>query len=91
MASGSTSGQTEGTEELEGINILITGGNGPIGQAIIDLGFQAGASKFFCDSGEEISWQFTQIEYVPLTLDAKEWLPLHTRAPSLNQKNGNTT
>jgi NADPH:quinone reductase-like Zn-dependent oxidoreductase len=33
-------------ETIEGTNILVTGGNGPVGQAIIKLAMRAGASNF---------------------------------------------
>jgi len=63
-------------ETLEGINILVTGGNGPIGQAIIELGFRAGASKIFVTAEKKYHGNLHEQGVCPLPLDAKEWLPL---------------
>jgi len=63
-------------ETLEGSNILVTGGNGPIGQAVIELGFRAGASKIFVTAEEKFHAALHEQGVCPLPLDAAEWLPL---------------
>lgn len=63
-------------ETLEGSNILVTGGNGPIGQAIIELGFRAGANKIFVTAEEKFHAALHEQGVCPLPLDATEWLPL---------------
>lgn len=63
-------------ETLEGINILVTGGNGPIGQAIIELGFRAGASKIFVTAEKKFHGALHEQGVCPLPLDADAWLPL---------------
>jgi len=63
-------------ETLEGINILVTGGNGPIGQAVIELGFRAGASKIFVTAEKKYHGILHEQGVCPLPLDADAWLPL---------------
>jgi len=63
-------------ETLEGINILVTGGNGPTGQAIIELGFRAGASKIFVTADKQYHSSLYDQGVCPLPLDARKWLPL---------------
>jgi len=63
-------------ETLEGKNILVTGGNGPIGQAIIELGFRAGVGKIFVTAEESFHGTLHEQGVCPLPLDAAKWLPL---------------
>ena len=63
-------------ETLEGINILVTGGNGPIGQAVIELGVRAGASKIFVTANKKFHAGLHAQGVCPLPFDAAEWLPL---------------
>eukprot|EP00554_Chaetoceros_debilis_P003025 CAMPEP_0194084916 /NCGR_PEP_ID=MMETSP0149-20130528/15347_1 /TAXON_ID=122233 /ORGANISM="Chaetoceros debilis, Strain MM31A-1" /LENGTH=351 /DNA_ID=CAMNT_0038767679 /DNA_START=280 /DNA_END=1335 /DNA_ORIENTATION=+ len=63
-------------ETLEGSNILVTGGNSPIGQAIIELAHRAGASKIFATAPKKVHEQLHDKGVCPLPLDAKMWLPL---------------
>ena len=63
-------------ETLEGSNILITAGNSPIGQAIIELAHRAGASKIFATAPKKYHEELNAIGVCPLPMDAKMWLPL---------------
>jgi len=63
-------------ETLEGMNLLVTGGNGPIGQAIIELAFRAGASKIFVTAEEKFHATLCEQSVCPLPFDADAWLPL---------------
>jgi len=63
-------------ETLEGINILVTGGNGPIEQAVIELGFRAGVGRIFVTAEEKFHGTLHEQGVCPLPFDAAEWLPL---------------
>ena len=63
-------------ESLEGSNILVTAGNGPIGQAVIELAQRAGASKIFATAAKKYHEALHDQGVCPLPLDAKMWLPL---------------
>jgi len=63
-------------ETLEGTNILVTGGNGPVGRAIIELAMRAGASKIFATADRQYHSMLNQMGVCPLSLDSEKWLPL---------------
>lgn len=63
-------------ETLEGSNILVTGGNEPVAQAVIELAQRAGASKIFATAAKKYHEQLNEQGVCPLPMDAKMWLPL---------------
>lgn len=63
-------------QTLEGVNILVTGANGPIGQAVIELAHRAGASKIFATAAKKYHAKLNDLGVCPLPLDAALWLPL---------------
>lgn len=63
-------------QTLEGVNILVTGGNGTIAKAVIELAHRAGASKIFATAAKRHHAELTEQGVCPLPLDSKMWLPL---------------
>ena len=63
-------------ETLEGSNILVTAGNGSIGQAVIELAKRAGANKIFATAAKKHHANLHDQGVCPLPLDSKMWLPL---------------
>lgn len=63
-------------QTLEGVNILVTGGNGPVGRAVIELAHRAGASKIFATAAKRYHDELNDKGVCPLPLDARLWLPL---------------
>jgi NADPH:quinone reductase-like Zn-dependent oxidoreductase len=63
-------------ETLEGVNILVTGGNGPVGKAVIELAHRAGASKIFATAARKYHDELNEKGVCPLPLDSRMWLPL---------------
>uniref|UniRef100_A0A7S4T8M2 Enoyl reductase (ER) domain-containing protein n=1 Tax=Ditylum brightwellii TaxID=49249 RepID=A0A7S4T8M2_9STRA len=63
------------THSLEGKHVLITGGSGPTGQAMIQLAHLAGASKVYSTALEKYHGMLRHLGAVPLPLTTKDWLP----------------
>lgn len=69
--------QTQGKHgTLEGSNILVTEGNSPIGQAVIELAQRAGVSKIFVTAKKIYHKMLHDQGVCPLPLDTNMWLPL---------------
>lgn len=66
---------TKEKETLEGTSVLITGGNGPIGTAAIELAIRAGCSKVYTTASEKYHQTLKSKGAIVLPLDADEWLP----------------
>lgn len=63
-------------QTLEGVNILVSRGNGAVGKAVIELAHRAGASKIFATAAKRFHGELTDMGVCPLPLDANSWLPL---------------
>ena len=63
-------------QTLEGVNILVTGANGTVGKAVIELAHRAGASKIFATAAKKHHDKLNDQGVCPLPLDAQLWLPL---------------
>lgn len=63
-------------QTLEGVNILVTGGNSAVGKAVIELAHRAGASKIFATAAKKHHAELNEKGVCPLPLDSKLWLPL---------------
>lgn len=63
-------------ETLEGSNILVTKGSGPVGQAVIELAKRGGASKIFATAAKKDHDKLHDLGVCPLPMDHKMWLPL---------------
>ena len=63
-------------QTLEGLNILVTGGNGPVSRAVIELAHRAGVSKIFATASKKYHAELSSKGVCPLPLDSKYWLPL---------------
>lgn len=62
-------------DTLEGSKILITGGNGPVGQAAIELALRAGAQIVYATALERFHPLLRDIGAMPLPLEEDQWLP----------------
>lgn len=65
----------ERRESLRGANVLVTGANGPIGMATIQLAKRAGASMVYATGTEEHHDIFKTLGAIPLPFLPEEWLP----------------
>lgn len=63
-------------ESLESYNILVTEGNSPISQAVIELAHRAGVNKIFVTAKKKYHKMLHDQNVCPLPLDTKMWLPL---------------
>ncbi len=63
-------------QTLEGVNILVTGGNGAVGKAVIELAHRAGANKIFATAANRYHDELDELGVCPLPLDSQFWLPL---------------
>lgn len=63
-------------DTLEGTSVLITGGNGPIGSAAIDLALRAGCGRVYTTAAMKYHKMLHDKGAIVLPLDQEKWLPV---------------
>lgn len=67
--------EKKGSKPFSGKKILVVGGDSPVGQALIQLAFKAGATEVYATGPEALFKSLKTLGAKPLGYESKEWLP----------------